>query len=500
MGQNYELAPPPAQGMLESLRGVGYSPAAAIADIVDNSVSAGASNVWVRFSFDGPGTWITITDDGRGMDEAELRAAMRLGDRNPNDHRDATDLGRFGLGLKTASFSQCRCLTVASRRQGLTAVRRWDLDYVGTVNEWRLLDGARPDATALFEHLERMDSGTVVIWQALDRLTAGMARSDRASEDQFLSAMEQVERHLAMVFHRFLEGPQPRLRMFMNGARVEPWDPFLRDHPARQASPVETMWSTANSPVELQGFVLPHKDNLSGEDFERGSGPNGWTAQQGFYVYRNERMLVAGGWLGLGAPRTWTMEEPFKLARLLIDFRNTDDHEWDIDVKKSVARPPRWLRPRITALAESIRVRARRVFAHRGSYGRRPMVPELNQAWLSVQANGSTTYRINRSHPAVRQALEAANLQVEDMLRVIEETVPIQRIWLDAVEKGEIQKEAFSEVVPAEIEDLARRMLKHLTGKVGMTRPIALSTLRSTEPFQIYPALIDAIAREEATS
>jgi hypothetical protein len=140
------------------------------------------------------------------------------------------------------------------------------------------------------------------------------------------------------------------------------------------------------------------------------------------------------------------------------------------------------------------------VFAHRGTYGRGPVRPDLQQAWLPVTANGTTTYRVNRAHPAVRQALETAGQPVEDMLRVVEETVPVQRIWLDAVENGEMQREAFAEVVPAEIEELARRMLNHLTGRVGMTRAVALSTLRSTEPFQIYPALINALESEEITS
>ncbi len=499
MTQSYELAPPPAHGMLESLRGVGYSTAAAVADIVDNSIAASASSVWIRFAFLGPDSWLTITDDGTGMDEQGLRLAMMLGTANPNHVRAPSDLGRFGLGLKTASFSQCRCLTVASRTDGTTTIRRWDLDYVSSVNEWRLLPNCRPGSARLLDHLDGKKSGTVVVWEGLDRVTAGMGSNDPSSENSFLAAMELVERHLAMVFHRYLDGPQPRLRLFINGARISAWDPFLSDHPATQSSPVETIWSS-HGPIELQGFVLPHKDNLTESEFATGSGANGWTAQQGFYVYRNQRMLVSGGWLGLGAPRLWTMEEPFKLARLMIEFQNTDDHEWDIDVKKSVARPPRWLRPRITELAETIRGRARRVFAHRGSYGKRPSVAELQPAWLGVTSPGSTAYRINRKHPIVARALEVGGEAIEDMLRVVEETVPVQRIWLDTVERGEIQKEAFSEAVPLEVEALAKRMLQHLTGKGGMTRAVALATLSGSEPFQIYPSLMNALANEDALS
>jgi hypothetical protein len=116
--------------MVESLRGFGYSTATAIADIVDNSISAGARNVWITFTYGGSASIISILDDGHGMSAEELLRAMTLGGISPLLQRSATDLGRFGLGLKTASFSQCRCLTVASRRSGhvSTSTRRWDLD------------------------------------------------------------------------------------------------------------------------------------------------------------------------------------------------------------------------------------------------------------------------------------------------------------------------------------------------------------------------------------
>ena len=92
--------------MLESLRGLGYSTGAALADIIDNSVSAGASEVRLDFAWDGPNSRITVLDDGRGMDDAELESAMRLGDKNPLDARLAHDLGRFGMGLPNSSISQ----------------------------------------------------------------------------------------------------------------------------------------------------------------------------------------------------------------------------------------------------------------------------------------------------------------------------------------------------------------------------------------------------------
>jgi hypothetical protein len=136
----YDIAEPRASAMIESLRAFGYNVQTAISDLMDNSISAGAGNVWLSFCWDGANSHISIQDDGHGMTEAQLISAMRPGSQSPLDEREANDLGRFGLGLKTASFSQCRRLTVASRsKDHVIAIRRWDLDYVNQVDEWRLL-------------------------------------------------------------------------------------------------------------------------------------------------------------------------------------------------------------------------------------------------------------------------------------------------------------------------------------------------------------------------
>jgi len=494
----YELAPPLAGALIESLRGVGYSAATALADLIDNSISAGARNVWLDFNFLGPDSVITVRDDGRGMSEDELRSAMTLGGVGPLAQREADDLGRFGLGLKTASFSQCRCLTVVSRRAGAVSCRRWDLDYIARpdVGDWRLLSAPRPGSEGLLGALDSLEHGTVVIWQAIDRIVDPARAGDHLEEDAFYELAARVGWHLGMVFHRHLEGQSPDLRLFIGGHRVRPWDPFMRTHPATDATPTET-FHRSGGVVELEGFVLPHKDQL-GVDYESGGGQEGWTAQQGFYVYRSRRLLVAGGWLGLGSPRAWTMEEPYKLARLRLEFTNSDDHEWDIDVKKSVARPPRWLRPRLAELAHKVREDARRVFAHRGAYGKREAVPDLVTAWTSRQVAGATSYRINRLHPAIARALEEPSAEtVEEALRIVEETVPVQRIWLDTVENGEAPREAFVDTPDPEVEALARNMLRHLEGKVGLDRETALRRLRSTDPFQNFPLVVDRVAAEQ---
>lgn len=497
-GVGFELVPPAAHALVEALRGVGYSVQAAIADLIDNSISAGATNVWLDFSFAREDSSISILDDGRGMTPDALVAAMTLGARNPRDQRGATDLGRFGLGLKTASFSQCRRLTVASRQSGAIAVRLWDLDHIARVNDWQLLDRPSPGSADALASLEQTPIGTLVLLEKLDRIIDGMGTPQK-SQDAFLAMIDRVEEHLSMVFHRYLDGSPPELRIFINGtsaaSRVKPWDPFMAESATTVATPQERI-ATAHGGVALRGFVLPHRDFLTEKEFRNGGGPEGWAAQQGFYVYRNRRMLVAGGWLGLGEDRAWTREEPFKLARLRLDIPNTGDEDWSIDIKKSVARPPAELRPRLKALASHVRAQARQVFAHRGAYVRSAADPEFHRVWQSVTSGSAAAYRIDRSHPAVQRLAEAAASDpgsLEAALRIVEETVPVQRIWLDTVERGEVKNANFAGAPSAEIAAVLVGMYAHLTARVGLSPELARRQLLSTEPFQNFPEAIAAL-------
>ncbi len=477
--------------MLEALRGLGYSTAAALADVIDNGVSAGASQIYVRFDWDGSSSRISVLDDGHGMDDAELETAMTLGAKNPLDERDPTDLGRFGMGLKTASFSQCRRLTVASKKNdGHTSCLRWDLDAIAASLDdgWFMFEGAAGGSEAFVEPLSVVRSGTIILWELLDRIvTPGY------DIDHFADLVDDVEMRLAMVFHRLLEGPNPAFRLFINGKSVSPWDPFMMGHPAKPwQSPVARL-PTLSGAVDAQCHVLPHKDRLSEDDFRKAGGPEGWTSQQGFYVYRNRRLLLAGGWLGLGHGRMWNREESHRLARIRLDIPNTADADWKIDVKKSTARPPVTVRPWLTKLAEDTRERARRVFAFRG-------VPipglggvQVEQAWRVDRLRGGVRYRIDNGHPAVAAVLEAigdrADL-VRAMLRVVEETVPVQRIWLDTAEHKETPLTDFEGEASATVIEVASVLFNDLIERKGLSIEDARKSMLRTEPFQKYPALV----------
>ena len=488
---NVRQAPPKAVAMLESLRGLGYSTATALADIVDNSISAQATEVNIGFFWNGDASRIMILDDGNGMSDAELENAMSLGGKNPLEIRDPTDLGRFGMGLKTASLSQCRRLTVASVQDGQIHCLRWDLDALALRPDdgWLLFEGAALGSEGYFEILSSLEKGSLVLWELLDRIvTKGYTEQD------FLDLIDQIERHLAMVFHRLLQGPKPRLRILLNGHPINPWDPFMSDHPAKPwNSPIARRSSHAGA-VEIECHVLPHKDRLTTEEHDTAGGPEGWTAQQGFYVYRNERLLVAGGWLGLGQGRAWNKEEAHRLARIRLDISNTADSDWKIDIRKSRAQPPVALRPWLTKLAEDTRIRARRVFAYRGSPIPSIAGVSIAQAWMAEQSRSGTRYRIDTKHPAIAAVLDMSGSHlklVKAMLRVIEETVPVQRIWLDTTENKETPRSGFSGEPTEKVVEVLEALFEDMTKRRGMSSRLAKKALSATEPFQNYPNLIE---------
>lgn len=497
MPQVGEPVTPRASALMESMRGVGYSLETAIADLIDNSIAAGARNVWINFQWLGRASTMLMLDDGIGMSEQTLVDAMRPGTTSPLAKRSERDLGRFGLGLKTASFSQCRRFTVATKREGDSAhaTRCWDLDFVSAIDEWRLRLDMSEEAGRAFDALSVRRHGTAVFWEELDRLVGTDDRANPVAEEHFLRRLDFVKRHLAMTFHRYLEGTANTLRIFINGVeerhRVRPWDPFLTHHSSTESTPVEKLPHLGEAML-LQGFVLPHRDQLTEREYDEAAGPAGWNSQQGFYVYRNKRLLVGGGWLGLGEGRAWTQEEHYKLARLSIEFTNRLDADWHIDIKKSHASPPRAIRERVVDLARSVRATSRRVYSHRGrlpSSGASSHVAV--RPWGVREGTRNPRYIISRGHSLVAKvlAIPGAAEDIESLLRLIELTVPIQRIWLDSVESGD-KPVAEADLPPLEeVVPLVKTLRDSLCTAYGMDADAARNAVLGQWPFSEYPQL-----------
>lgn len=490
-GPEFDLVAPRADCLVESLRAINYELPTAVADLVDNSVAAGARHIWIDFFWDGPGSTITVTDDGRGLSEAALVAAMRLGSMSPLQRREPHDLGRFGLGLKTASFSQCRCLTVLSRTSdGQPVMRRWDLDHVSRRNEWELLRHFSV-AHPCFARLRTLEHGTVVAWSNIDRITTGQSRNSDRGQDNFLRQAQGVGKHLAVVFHEIMRGPRG-VQLIINDQPLEPWDPFLQDEPATQVLPTTSL-TFRNSTITVQPFVLPHHSKISVKRLAAAQGPLGWNAHQGFYVYRARRLLVPGDWLGLGWPK-WPKDEHFKLARIRLEIPNELDHDWAIDVTKSRASPPAELRDELTKIAERTRDTAKRVYSFRGAKLTPASDVERIFLWEPVVRHDTVAYRLNREHPLIKQAFVSSSDSgaLSALLRLVEETLPAAHITIQNTEKPTSLRGPFEGVSDAQVRDVMEHVLRALC-KAGGGRQQAIERLRSLWPFELFPALLETL-------
>jgi Histidine kinase-, DNA gyrase B-, and HSP90-like ATPase len=493
-GDDVESVEPRADALVESLRAFGYSPETAVADLVDNSISASAGNIKVHFHWDGPNSWVAIIDDGAGMSLDVLRNAMRLGSHDPRTVRRAGDLGRFGLGLKTASFSQCRNLTVSSTTNGPgAATRRWDLDHVRATARWEVFAAGDPVATKLDERHLSGSSGTVVLWQQLDRLLGRADTSRLVQENHFYRVADRVGEHLRLTFHRLMRGPG-RVQLSVNGRALQPWDPFGEELPATQVIGDEHLTYRGHR-LRVRSFVLPHSSRLGQDEHDALAGPRGWNSQQGFYVYRNRRLIIAGDWLGLGFRR----DEVTRLARIQLDLPNTLDEDWQLDVRKSVARPPAALADQLRRIAEATRTASVNVFRHRGRVLERQAPGGLSFAWQQMVDKDRVSYRINREHPLVRNLAErgADAGQVETLLRVLEETVPVPLILLEQADGRNRQTAPFEGAAPDAVRDVAADFVRTLR-RTGLSDPDIRIRLQRTEPFANFPDLPDILMGDPA--
>jgi hypothetical protein len=465
---------------MSSLRGVGYSLETAIADLVDNSIAAGAGQIEIGLSWDDRDAELTMLDNGSGMSEERLVEAMRFGGMGPQVQRADTDLGRFGLGLKTASLSQCRQLTVASKMAGgRIAAFTWDVDRIAEGDGgWYLLEGGANLPESAAAQLRARKAGTLVVWRKVDfgRL------DDRPDAAAVLGDVERLDLHLGMVFHRFIRGDARRIGISINGNPVSAWDPFLEGHEATVPQPAQNIRSPGG-PVLVRGFILAHRDRFGSEElFAAAGGPEGWNAQQGFYVYRQRRLLSAGGWLGLGGSRLWTREEPSRLARIRVDIPNTADRDWRIDIRKAIARPPDAIRRRLQAIADDVRRKAREVFVHRGLFGARAKDAEVSRIWQVNDASAARRYVIRRDHDLIsllRERLGKDTGLLEGALDLIERTVPVERVWLDVTERGTPAAPAGDD---AEAILAAETMINTLS-KAGVPFQVAIAKVLAMDPF-----------------
>lgn len=481
-------ATPHAASLIQSLRDIGYSCETALADILDNSITAGARRIEILTDLTASDPAIGILDNGSGMTPDALIEAMRPGSRNPLENRAADDLGRFGLGLKSASFSQCRRLTVLTRRAGVSTGATWDLDLVARTNRWEIELHDSFEGLPFEDRL--IEDGTLVIWRALDRLGGNIEGNDAGRAVHINRAIAQTERHLRLVFHRFMSDDRPPLQLWLNGRRLEPVDPFGRSFAGHQADRVDCL-DMACGLVEFQCFTLPHHKSVSRAQWEDLGGPEGHLRSQGFYVYRGRRLIITGSWLGLARQTELT-----KLCRIRVDIPNTMDPEWKIDVKKASAQLPHAVRERMRNLVERLSQTSKRTYQRRGQ---KLVDHEYMPLWHRIQRDGAIIYRPDPSHPVLADFSERLppDLQVEftNIVGVLGSTVPVASLHADfAGSAEEVQADDADDAVLRQLAGVMVRMLQ----QQGQTTDEILERLHPIELFRSRWDAASAVIREIA--
>ena len=489
MDEKFLNIQPSPLALVQSLRDIGYSMESAIADVIDNSITAEAINIRVNFAWNNGKPWLAVLDDGHGMTPAELTNAMRLGSKSPLEERDCNDLGRFGLGLKTASFSQCRQLTLVSSKDGMLSCREWDLDLIEEDPDsgWRLrvLDDFEMQQD---KHIAGLipfirQKGTIVLWRKLDRYDG--------LEKKLNSLVELTRKHLELVFHRFLSPTRGKrkINILLNNDPLEAFNPFNPSHNATQELPVQSIHVEGQS-VKVQPYVLPHYNKISRDEYEKYSGEGAYLQNQGFYVYRNRRLIIKGTWF-----RLIKKEELTKLIRVQVDIPNSLDHLWKIDVKKSHASPPEVIRNELKQIIDRIAVSGKKVYRQRG----RKLADTVKvPGWTRTAVEGKIIYEINRSHPFILQVnnrLEPEEQQeFQDLIFMLESSFPTELFYSDVAKKPEaLSKPSFNE---KQVSVLLDKFINQMINS-GIPKNEIAERLISIDPFAAYPEEIEILLQQK---
>ncbi len=430
-------AVPSAYNTISSNRSIGYSMPSAVADIIDNSISANAKNIdLIAPSLTDPVMF--IVDDGCGMDQDELDIAMTFGGAiNCQEDRPKNDLGRFGMGLKTASLSQCTKLEVISKKDGSFVGGCWDLAYIKKNDTWNYIvipeAECRSKVKDTFLLNDEIASGTAVIWSHFDRLR----ESATNKFDEFSNQMSKTCKKLSLIFHRYLAGEEGinKIRITYNKNVLRPIDPFLTGEIAEVAK-VKTI-PLNNEVITVHCHKLPYPDKLTKEQLNRAQLEDGSTLleTQGFYVYRNKRLIDYGTWFGLASKKDKT-----KLSRIQIDIPNTLDSVWSLDIKKSRAIPPEKIREDLKQILENNAIKSKK------TYTTRARKKDSGTYWVrEVTPSNTIEYTINDSHPLIKdfrsKLTSEQQREFDFVLDNISKFFPFSKLELDQQEDKIIENE-----------------------------------------------------------
>lgn len=425
---NVQVVEPRADILVESTRSIGYTFESALADIIDNSIGNGATHIDVRFSSIDP-KYIAILDDGCGMTPDELIIAMRYGSKNVNDQRAESDLGRFGLGLKTASLSQCRKLTVISKKNNVISAASWDLDFIIEQQGWSLkvydydemVSQYNTAIPRILDELNAYESGTIVIWEDFDKMLEGASEPSTLFDEKISIARS----HLELIYHNFLDKTSKSpIELRFNYRPLAVKDPFLTKHPGTQPLSEEYIELEGHN-IRVKPYILPYLNKLTRNDIELLGTLDDLRNKQGIYVYRNNRLIIWGTWFRLD-----TKNELNKLARIRVDIPNSLDHIWDIDIKKSTASLPNSIKQNLKFIVKRAIGSSERVHINQGN---KLINDEYDHVWKLLETKEETFFEINKELLIYKAFLESLSKeqakQFKALIKLMEATVPFKAAY-----------------------------------------------------------------------
>lgn len=421
-------ADPNPEFLIKSIAEQGYSLETAIADLIDNSITANASNIELITIQDQEPFILCLADDGDGMSESELIKNLQFPSKSPEEIRNKEDLGRFGLGLKTASFSQTRSFTILSRKKNSLEYSgyTWDVNYLKE-NGWKIIINSKEEISEFIKlhnnessnHLSQFDNfkpNTLIFWKGLYKFENYIQVSKK--QEAFKNEITQTTcEYLSIVFHRFMENKKKKLNIRVNNVLLEPFNPFPSENNSelRILEPIQK--NIGDDIIKIQGFVLPNKAIKESIDKN-----NIWCSRtkslmdmEGIYIYRSDRLILFGGWNNIikKSPK-------LQLARLKVEIGNKVDHLLHLNVAKSSINIPYDLKISFYREIVNLQNEAKKEYHNYGlQILTNKQVGQVEKLYTKVATNKGVLLAINQDFKLLKSLKETLTKEQNSILNII---------------------------------------------------------------------------------
>ncbi len=455
---------PPSTNIIDVLGSSGYTLETALADIVDNSISAGADSISISFDVNDLGNArVIIADNGTGMSLDDLKNAAIIANVSKNAKRDEFDLGRYSLGLKSASMSFCNKLYVISKREGNDPNSICiDFAYILRENKWSASVVEKPE----YEN-KLKDSGTIVLWEDLKFVDA-----DTFSRKQLNQKLFSIETHLSHTFSDYIMNKNLKIKMEKD--MIEAWDPFMLHLDSVKCLDVDPI-SYKGSKIEIKPYILPVYSSLPAKEQLRMKG-RGMSEQQGFYIYRNGRLINEGGWLNLPG---MTVDNKSQYARIRVDIASHLDDDFKVNFMKNSLEIPDRLKSSFLDVAKLARKESLNSYAYKKNptLKRKRKNKDNIPVWNVHTSDNSISLNINTDHPIIKELTKNMSLKEQKKLfSLLSKNLPVARIQSGIVKDKEYRNSEMMELIDETYNELKNS---------GMNDNDIKKKMISIEPFSL---------------